>query len=184
MNQFILFASIGSNLAQTAHDTAERFGLDAPHFFAQVISFLIVAALLHRFAYKPILTVLEERRQRIAESLENTEKIQAQLAKTEADRKTVLTQAGDQANKMIEDARVAALRVREVETQKAIAAAEQIMIRAREAAAQDHGQNPDTGRPAAARRGNRKTIDGVKSPAGLTCRSAGRAAGVPTRNQE
>ena len=41
---------------------------------------------------------------------------------------------------MIEDARVAALRVREVETQKAIAAAEQIMIRAREAAAQDHAR--------------------------------------------
>jgi F-type H+-transporting ATPase subunit b len=140
MNQFILFASIGSNLAQTAHDTAERFGLDAPHFFAQVISFLIVAALLHRFAYKPILTVLEERRQRITESLENAEKIQAQLAKTEADRKVVLTQAGDQANKMIEDARMAALRVREVETQKAIAAAEQIMAKAREAAAQDHAR--------------------------------------------
>ena len=89
MNQFILFASIGSNLAQTAQDTAERFGLDAPHFFAQVISFLIVAALLHRFAYKPILTVLEERRQRIAESLENAEKIKAELAKTEAARKEV-----------------------------------------------------------------------------------------------
>ena len=39
---------------------------------------------------------------------------------------------------MIEEARTAALRVREVETQKAIAAAEQIMARAREAAAQDH----------------------------------------------
>ena len=46
MNQFILLANIGSDLAQTARDTAEKFGLDAPHFFAQVISFLIVAALL------------------------------------------------------------------------------------------------------------------------------------------
>ena len=87
MNQFILFASIGSNLAETARDTAERFGLDKPHFFAQVISFLIVAALLHRFAYKPILTVLEARRQKIAESLANADQIKADLAKTEAERR-------------------------------------------------------------------------------------------------
>ena len=43
-------------------------------------------------------------------------------------------------NKLIEDARAAALRVGEVETQKAIAAAEQIIIKAREAAAQDHAR--------------------------------------------
>ena len=51
-----------------------------------------------------------------------------------------MTQAGDQANKLIEEARNAAVRVREVETQKAIAAAEQIIIKAREAAAQDHAR--------------------------------------------
>jgi F-type H+-transporting ATPase subunit b len=138
MNQFILLASIGSDLAQTAHDTAEKFGLDAPHFFAQVISFLIVAALLYRFAYQPILTVLEERRQRIAEGLENAEKIKAELAKTESARQAIFDQANDQANKLIEEARAAAARVREQETQKAIAAAEQIMVKAREAAVRDH----------------------------------------------
>ena len=138
MNQLILFASIGSNLEQTARDTAKRFGLDAPHFFAQVISFLIVAALLHRFAYKPILTVLEARRQKIAEGVANANQIKAELAKTEAARQDILDQAGDQANKLIEEARAAAARVREQETQKAIAAAEQIMVKAREAAGRDH----------------------------------------------
>jgi len=110
-------------VAQTAHDTAEKFGLDAPHFFAQVISFLIVAALLYRFAYQPILTVLEERRQRIAEGLANAERIKAELARTEAARRNILDQTNDLANKLIEEARTAAARVRELETQKAIAAA-------------------------------------------------------------
>ena len=41
---------------------------------------------------------------------------------------------------MIEEGRNAAARVREAETQKAIAAAEQIMTKAREAAAQDHAR--------------------------------------------
>jgi len=140
MNQFILLGSIVSDLAQTARDTAEKFGLDAPHFIAQCISFLIVAALLYKFAYKPILTVLEERRQRIAEGLANAERIKAELARTEAARRKILDQTNDLANQLIEEARIAAARVREQETQKAIAAAEQIMVRAREAATLEHEQ--------------------------------------------
>jgi len=137
MNQMIQFASIGSDLADTAKDTALRFGWDAPHFVAQVISFLIVAGLLYKLAYKPILTVLGERRQQIADGLANAEKIKAELAKTEAARQEVLSQANTQANKLIEEARGAAAKVRELETQKAIAAAEQIIAKAHEAAEAD-----------------------------------------------
>jgi F-type H+-transporting ATPase subunit b len=140
MNQLILFASIGSDLAQTARETGERFGWDLPHFAAQVVSFLIVTGLLYKFAYKPILTVLEERRQRIAEGLANAGKIKAELARTEVARQEVLNQANTQANKFIEEARAAAARVRELETQKAVATAEQIIAKAREAAAADHAR--------------------------------------------
>src|SRR3954447_5832001 len=107
----IMFASIASDLAETAKTTAERFSLDAPHFFAQVISFSIVTFLLYRFAYHPILAMLEERRQRIAESLTNADKIKAELARTEAARLEVLDKANSQATKLIEEARGAAARV-------------------------------------------------------------------------
>ena len=107
---------------------------------AQTISFSVVLFFLWRFAYRPIFSMLEARRQKIAEGMANAEKIKAELAHTEAERKRVLAQAGDQANQLIEEARAAAQRVREVETQKAIAAAEQIGARAREAAAQDHAR--------------------------------------------
>src|SRR5438876_4673642 len=139
MNQFIL-AGIGSDLADTARSTAKTFGLDKPHFFAQVISLCLVTFLLYRFAYKPILTMLEERRQRIAESLANAEKIKAELARTEALQREALEKANAQASKLIEEARAAAAHVREQETQKAISAAEQIIAKAREAAAQDHAR--------------------------------------------
>ena len=115
-------------------DTAKQFGVDWPHFIAQVISFCIVAFLLQKFAYKRVLTVLEERRQRIAEGLASAEKSKAELQRTEASRLEVLNNANAQANKLIEEARAAANRVREEETQKAIAAAEQIITKAREAA--------------------------------------------------
>src|SRR6266478_6526583 len=121
-------------------DTAKQFGVDWPHFIAQVISFGIVAFLLHRFAYKRVLDMLEERRQRITEGLANAEKIKAELARTEAERLEVISQANAQATKLIEEARAAAARVQEQETQKAIAAAEDIIREAREAAAADHAR--------------------------------------------
>ena len=135
MTHLIFFGSIGSDLAQTATTTAETFGLDCPHFIAQVISFSLVAFLLIKFAYKPILTVLAERRQRIADGLANADKIKQELARTEAMQREVLDKANVQANKLIEEARAAAARVQEQETQKAIVQAEQIVTKAREAAA-------------------------------------------------
>jgi F-type H+-transporting ATPase subunit b len=130
MNYFMFAGLIG--------DTARDFGVNWEHFFAQVLSFCIVALLLRRFAYKPILGVLEERKERIAEGLANAERIKAELAKTEATRQEVLGKANAQADKLIEEARAAAARVEEVETRQAIAAAEQIIAKAREAAVQEH----------------------------------------------
>ena len=60
-----------------------RFGVDLPHFISQCISFAIVAFLLQRYAYKPILTMLDERKKRIKESLDNAEKIKQELANTQ-----------------------------------------------------------------------------------------------------
>ena len=118
----------------------DALGIQWKILIAQTISFSIVFFVLWRFAYRPIFAMLEVRREKIADGLANAEKIKTQLAKTETDRQAVLAQAGDLANKMIEEARAAAAHVREVETQKAIAAAEQIITKAREAAAQDHAR--------------------------------------------
>jgi len=134
----ILFGSIGSDLAKTGQDVANTFGLDLPHFAAQCISFGIVAFLLHRYAYKPILAVLEERKQRIKESLDNAEKIKKDLASAEAKAHEVMVQAGQEASKMIEEARAAAAKVQEQETQKAIAAAQAIVDKAQQAARAEH----------------------------------------------
>jgi len=121
-------------------DIATTFGVDWTHLIAQVISFVIVCALLHRFAYGRVLQMLEERRQKIAQGLANAEQIKAELARTDEQRLEVLTQANAQATKLIEEARTAAARVQERETQKAIAAAELIIARAREAAEADHAR--------------------------------------------
>ena len=114
------------------------FGVDWPHLLAQIVSFCIVCFILYRFAYRPVLKMLEVRRQQIALGMANAQRIEAELAKTEAQRQAVMAQANAQATKFIEEARTAAARLQAQETQKAIAAAEQIMVKAREAAARDH----------------------------------------------
>lgn len=136
MNTFVLLAdqSGGGQLEQIAR----TFGVDWQHLIAQIISFGIVCFVLYRFAYRPVLAILEKRRQQIAEGLSNAEHIKAELARTEAQRQEKMAEVDAQATKMIEEARAAAKRVQELETQKAIAAAEQILVKAREAAERDH----------------------------------------------
>ncbi len=138
MQSPFLFAGIGGDLAQMGRDTASRFGVDLPHFISQCICFAIVAFLLQRYAYKPILAVLEERRKRIKESLDNAEKIKQELAHTQAKAREMLVQAGQQAAKLIDEARAAAAKVQEQETQKAIAAAQAIVDKARQATQAEH----------------------------------------------
>jgi len=137
MNVLLLVTQVVVN-TERPERIVTTFGVDWPHLLAQVASFCIVCLILYRFAYRPVLAMLEVRRQQIAQGLANAEQIQAELARTEAQRQEVLAQANAQANALIEEARAAAARVQERETQKAIGAAEQIMIKAREAAAQDH----------------------------------------------
>jgi F-type H+-transporting ATPase subunit b len=118
----------------------DKLGLDWKILLMQTVSFSIVFLVLWKFAYGPIFAMLQARREKIAEALANAEKIKTDVARTETERQKILADAGDRANKLIDEGRQAAARVREEETQKAIAAAEQIVTKAREAAAQERAQ--------------------------------------------
>jgi F-type H+-transporting ATPase subunit b len=121
-------------------EIARTFGVDWPHLLAQIVSFGITCAVLYALAYKPILGMLEARRQQIAIGLANAEKIKTELARIEADRRAVLTKAEIEGKQVIEEARAAAARVQAEETRKAIAAAEQVAVRAQEAIDRDRAR--------------------------------------------
>ena len=141
MNQFVLFAAAAEvESGNIVTNITTRFGVTKELFISQLIAFLVVAFLLKKFAYQPVLTMLEERRQRIAEGMENAEKIKEELASTEVARKKILEEANVTANKLIEEARAAAAQVQEKESQKAVAQAEQIITQAREASSADHAR--------------------------------------------
>ena len=118
----------------------QDLGVDGPKLIAQLINFAIVLFVLWRFAYKPVLEMLENRRQKIAESMDNAEKIKTELAETQAERDKVLAEANQKAQEMIADAKEAAQQVGEAEGQKAVKQAEEIIRKAREATDADRDQ--------------------------------------------
>ena len=129
---------LASSLSDTPRDIAETFGWEPRLFFSQVLSFIIVAFVLVKFAYKPILAVLEKRRQQIAEANLNAEKIKQQLAEAEQRYSEILAKGNAEAQKMIEEARTSASHLADRKQQEAIVAAEQIVAKAREASAIEH----------------------------------------------
>ena len=114
-------------------DIAQTFGWTPQLFLSQVVVFLIVAFLLKKFAFKPVMEMLEKRRQTIEQGLKHAEQMKQELAQAQAKAQEVIGQAGAQATKIIEEARAAAARVQEAETQKAIAAAAELIAKAKEA---------------------------------------------------
>ena len=103
-------------------ETLTRLGIYWPELIAQAINFAIVLLVLWKWAYRPVMAMLEMRREKVAESMANADKIKAELARTEAERREVIQNTAQEAVKIIEDTRAAAARLMEAETQKAVAA--------------------------------------------------------------
>ena len=111
----------------------KNLGVDGPKLIAQLINFGIVLLVLWKFAYKPVLEMLENRRQKIAQSMDEAEQIKTELAETQAERDEVMAEANQRAEKLIADAKEAAKQVGEAEGQRAVKQAEEIIRKAREA---------------------------------------------------
>jgi F-type H+-transporting ATPase subunit b len=133
----VTFLAAG-NAGDIVRDTVETFGWNPWLFLSQVISFVIVMIALRIFAYKPILAVLHQRREQIAQAQLNAEKIKQQLAEAEQRHAEILAKANAEAQKMIDEARTSSGVLAERKQQEAIAAAEQIVAKAREASAIEH----------------------------------------------
>lgn len=108
-----------------------KFGVDWPHFIAQLVLFLIVYFVLSKFAFAPLLKILEERRKRIEEGQLNAEKIKKQLAEAELRYQEVLRKANDDAQILLEESRKNNEAFSQREMEKAVKESSAIVERAR-----------------------------------------------------
>src|SRR6185437_11348766 len=134
----LIIAASSGGITDILRDTAETFGWNWKLFLSQIIIFCIVAYLLQRFAYKPILAVLEERRRKIEEGQLNAEKIRKELAEAEKRYQEIVDKANVDAQRMLGEARQSEAHLPERKQQEAITAAEQIVTKAKEAAGLEH----------------------------------------------
>ncbi len=81
-----------------------QFGVDIRLLLAQIVNFTILLIVLKFILYKPVLKMLDERKQRIIEAEENAASIEARLEKIEKEREKVISLASAEATKLLEDA--------------------------------------------------------------------------------
>jgi F-type H+-transporting ATPase subunit b len=127
-------------IVEKGQEMAKTFGLAWPKFIAQVLIFLAVYTILKKFAFAPILAMLEQRRQRIADGEAKLEKIAKDLADAEANAQALIAKANDEASRLIKEAGDSAKALAERKQQEAVHEAGQIMAKAREAAQLEHEQ--------------------------------------------
>lgn len=122
---------------ETLTQLFENFGVSLPKFGAQLLLFAIVYVLLSKFAFGPVLAMLEERRKKIEESQHNAEKIKRQLAEAELRYQEILRKANEDAVKLLDEARAASEAHADKATQQAIKDAESIILRANESVSRE-----------------------------------------------
>lgn len=117
-----------------------QFGIAWPKIIAQGLIFWAVYFILNKKAFGPILAMLEQRKQRIADGEAKLEKISKDLAEAEANAKAIVDKANSESDRLIKDAGDSAKALAEKKQQDAIHEAGQIMAKAREAAQLEHEQ--------------------------------------------
>jgi F-type H+-transporting ATPase subunit b len=84
------------------------FGINWPGFIAQMVSFCIVAFVLWRFAFKPVIATLDERKKKIESGLKYAEEMKAKLDATQQESVAIIKKTQLEGTKFIEEARKAA----------------------------------------------------------------------------
>ena len=110
----------------------EELGFNIPSLLVFLVNFAILLVILYFFAYKPILKMLDQRSERIRESLEAAEQAKQQAAESEARTQEHLQEARREGQKLLEQARALAEKFREDEMAKAREEAEAFIARARQ----------------------------------------------------
>jgi len=81
-----------------------NLGINGKLFIAQLINFAILFFVLKKFAFKPLLKVLDERKNKIEKGLKDAEKAGEKLEKISAKEKNVLDKANKKATKILLEA--------------------------------------------------------------------------------
>lgn len=89
-------------------DALASLGIDGKLLLAQGVNFLVLLFVLKRFAYKPMLDILERRTARIEKGLLDAEAARVRLEEAAAKEGAILGKAREEAKRIVADAEIAA----------------------------------------------------------------------------
>jgi F-type H+-transporting ATPase subunit b len=110
------------------------FGVHWAPFIAQLVNFFLICLVLKKFAYGPVMGMLEQRRTRIEAGEEKLKQVEAQIAASEKRTQEAIQEANERAKRLVEEAKESATAIGEKKTKEAAAAAQAILAKAEEAA--------------------------------------------------
>jgi len=82
----------------------EKLGINLGFFIFQVLNFLVLVVLLYAFAYRPILNMLDSRKKKIAQGLEDARVAAEARANAEKEAREIIAKAQAEANQKIREA--------------------------------------------------------------------------------
>lgn len=110
----------------------EALGVSVTGLLAQFINFILLLLILRAIAYKPILRMLDQRSERIRESMERAEAVKQQAARTEEEFARRLAEARREGQEIVAQAEKIADRLRQDEMEKTRQEVDQLRAKALE----------------------------------------------------
>jgi len=148
LSTLLVFAEVAGHVADSAaaHGEAatgltkitQDFGISVPDILAQILSFSVVAFVLWKFAFKPVLATLDERQQKIASGLSYAEEMKAKLQAANEESAVILKKAQVEAGRIIDEARKSAKDHLEKQTKEATAKVADVLAKGQQAIELEH----------------------------------------------
>ena len=137
INVLAVAAEAAPSSGNPIENIIKTFHVDGALLFAQILNVCVVLFVLKKFAFGPILAMLEDRRLRIIAGEEKIKLIERQLTDSVETTAAAISKANDEAVRMVTEAKQGAAAFTEQKAQEAISSAQQILAKAEAAAKAD-----------------------------------------------
>ncbi|HSJ56890.1 MAG TPA: F0F1 ATP synthase subunit B [Anaerolineae bacterium] len=118
----------------------EALGINLGYIVSQIVNFTLLALLLYFVAYKPVLGMLDQRRERIRQGLEDAEAASRRAAEVEQEYERRMAEARRDGQEVVARATQMSEQTRQELLEEARADAQQLIARAREEIAREREQ--------------------------------------------
>ncbi len=140
-----------TDAAGKLHQLQTQFGIEGKYLLMQVISFSILAFVLYRFFFKPVLATVDERNQKIESGLKHAEEMQAKLAAAAQESTQIVRNAQLEAQKLIDESRRLAKDLSDKQQAEAMQRSADMIAKAQQASELAHKKMLDQARGEIAR---------------------------------